>query len=62
MTYKYVFTCEYTKVAAIRPFREVVEYDHEPTEDELLCDYNDWLSNYVVGGWMKIGDKVMVVD
>jgi hypothetical protein len=53
MTYKYVFTCEYTKVAAIRPFREVVEYDHEPTEDELLCDYNDWLSNYVVGGWER---------
>lgn len=55
MTYKYVFTCEYTKVA-LRPFKKVVEYDHEPTEDELEADYNDWLSNYIVGGWERDSD------
>lgn len=52
MTYKYVFTCEYTKTT-LRPFKEVVEYDHEPSEDELQDDYNDWLSRYVVGGWER---------
>ena len=55
MTYKYVFTCEYTKVVLI-PFQEVVEYDHEPSEDELEADYNDWLSRYVVGGWERDED------
>lgn len=52
MIYKYKFTCEYTK-SAQRPFEEIVEYDHEPTEDELQDDYNDWLSRYVVGGWER---------
>ena len=53
MTYKYVFTCEYTKTI-LRPFKEVIEYDHEPSEDELQDDYNDWLSNYVVGGYERL--------
>jgi hypothetical protein len=49
MTYKYKFTCEYTK--SVQTFEETIEYDHEPSEDELEEDYNDWLSRYVVGGW-----------
>lgn len=31
-------------------------YDHEPTEDELQDDYNDWLSRYIVGGWERDPD------
>lgn len=52
MTYKYKFTCKYTK-SPQRPFEETVVYDYEPTEDELEADYNDWLSRYVVGGWER---------
>lgn len=52
MKYKYVFECEYTKTT-LKPFRKVVEYDHEPTEDELQDYYNDWVSNYIVGGWER---------
>jgi hypothetical protein len=51
MTYKYKFTCEYTK--SVQTFEEIIEYDHEPSEDELEEDYNDWLSRYVVGGWER---------
>ena len=52
MTYKYKFTCEYTK-SPQRPFEKIVEYDYEPSEEEIECDYNDWLSRYVVGGWER---------
>ncbi len=52
MTYKYKFTCEYVQ-SMQRPFEEIIEYDHEPSEDELQDDYNDWLSGYVVGGWER---------
>jgi hypothetical protein len=51
MTYKYKFTCEYTK--SVQTFKEIIEYDNEPSEDELEEDYNDWLSRYVVGGWER---------
>ena len=52
MKYKYKFTCEYTKNCQ-RPFEEIVEYEYEPTEDELTADFNDWLSRYVIGGWER---------
>ena len=51
MKYKYKFTCEYTKSA--QSFKEIIEYDHEPSEDELESYFNDWLSNYVVGEWER---------
>lgn len=37
MIYKYKFTCEYTK-SPQRPFEKIVEYDYEPSEEELECD------------------------
>ena len=52
MTYKYKFTCAYTK-SPQRPFEEIIEYDYEPSEDELEADYIDWLSRFVVGGWER---------
>ncbi len=51
MIYKYKFTCEYTK--SPQKFEEIIEYDNEPSEDELEADYNDWLSRYVVGDWER---------
>ena len=53
MKYRYKFTCEYTKTV-LKPFERVIEYDYEPSEDELQEDYNDWLSNYVVGGYERL--------
>ena len=46
MIYRYKFLCEYTK-SPQRPFEEIIEYDHEPSEDELEEDYNAWLSKFV---------------
>ncbi|MCR5440278.1 MAG: hypothetical protein K6F01_12715 [Selenomonas sp.] len=54
MTYKYKFTCEYTRSA--QTFEEIIEYDYEPSEDELEADYNDWASRYAVGGWEREED------
>lgn len=56
MKYKYKFTCEYTKIAS-RPFEEIVEYNYEPSEETLQADYNDWLSNYIVGGYEKVDEE-----
>ncbi len=53
MTYKYKFTCEYVK-SMQRPFEEIIEYDYEPSEDELEADYNDWLSRFVVGEYERV--------
>ena len=53
MKYRYKFTCEYTKTV-LKPFERVIEYDYEPSEDELQEDYNDWLSTYVVGGYERL--------
>ena len=52
---KYKFTCEYTKYGHGQ-FEEVVEYDHKPDDDELEADYNDWLSNYIVGGYQRLDE------
>lgn len=57
MKYRYKFTCEYTRTT-LRPFEETVIYDHEPTEDELQDDYNDWLSRYIVGGWERESNEI----
>lgn len=51
MKYKYKFTCEYTESA--QAFKETIEYDHEPSEDELESDFNGWLSRYIVGDWER---------
>ena len=53
MKYKYKFMCEYTKHSNGR-FEEIVEYDYEPSEDELQEDYNDWLSRFVVGDYERV--------
>ena len=33
-----------------------LEYNHKPDDDELEADYNDWLSNYIVGGYRRVKD------
>ena len=40
-----------TEKESVNIISTIIEYDYEPSKDELEADFNGWLSNYVDGEW-----------
>ena len=40
-----------TEKESVNIISTIIEYDYEPSKDELEADSNAWLSNYVDGEW-----------
>ena len=55
MTYKYEFTLSIGFAKDTR--RKVVEYDEEPSPDELDQDWEDWSRNHIEGGYSQLDES-----